>query len=411
MAGAGGVAQVGNLGVLNFALAASTGSGHAGAQISLGAQRIGRMFSIGASAIIANRNYRDVASLNGDGIPRKQLSAFSSLSLKRFGSAGVAYAGDDQDASPTAPQLEDAPIAHSHVFSANYSVQLHRVSIYLSEFRDMSSSGSGGLQIGVTIPLGRRSSVDISAASDESGQVQVQKSASQIGDWGYDAYVSTGSSDHEFGQVQYKSSVGLFTAGVDSSGGQTTLRLESQGALSFVDKGLFPSNTIYDSFAIVDTSPMPHVHVFQENRDVGRTNSSGRLLVPDLRSFDLNHLAIEATDIPADVTIPNASKEVRPQDRSGVVVKFPIKFSHGALLRLVDEDGVSIPLGSTATLQATGTAVPVGYDGDAYVENLNPHNEITVERMDGRRCTIAFYYRPVPGEIPSIGPLRCLEQK
>jgi outer membrane usher protein len=63
-------------------------------------------------------------------------------------------------------------------------------------------------------------------------QVQAQQSAVRVGDWGYQAYVSAGDSTHEFGQVQYKSPVGLFTAGVDQSAGQTTLRLESQGALS-----------------------------------------------------------------------------------------------------------------------------------------------------------------------------------
>ena len=228
---------------------------------------------------------------------------------------------------------------HSHVVSANYSLQIHHVSIYASELRTSTGTGSSGLQVGVTIPFGRRSSVDVSATSDGNGQFQVQQSASQIGDWGYDAYVSAGNSNHAFGQVQYKSRVGLFTAGVDRNAGQTTLRLESQGALSLVDRGLFPSNTIYDSFAIVDTSPMAHVHVLQENRDVGSTNSSGRLLVPDMRSFDLNHITIVPTDIPPDATINDASREMRPQDRSGVVVKFPVKFSHGALLRLVDEAG------------------------------------------------------------------------
>ena len=157
--------------------------------------------------------------------------------------------------------------------------------------------------------------------------------------------------------------------------------------------------------------PWPHVHVLQENRDVGSTNSSGRLLVPDMRSFDLNHIAIEPTDIPPDATIDVATREVRPQDRSGVVVRFPIKFSHGALLRLVDEAGVAVPLGSTATLRATGVVVPVGYDGDAYVEDLSLHNELAIEFPDGRRCTVAFDYKPVAGDIPSIGPLRCLEEK
>jgi outer membrane usher protein len=214
-----------------------------------------------------------------------------------------------------------------------------------------------------------------------------------------------------FAQVQHKSPVGLFTAGVDNDGGLTTVRLESQGAVSLVDRGLFPSNTIYDSFAIVDTNPVAHVHVLQENRDVGTTGSSGRLLVPDMRSFDLNRIAIEPTDIPPEATINTATRELRPQDRSGVVVKFPIKFSHGALLKLVDATGEAVPLGSTATLRATGTVVPVGYDGDAYVEDLSPHNELAIEFPDGRRCTAAFDYKSIAGDIPLIGPLRCVEKK
>jgi outer membrane usher protein len=130
-----------------------------------------------------------------------------------------------------------------------------------------------------------------------------------------------------------------------------------------------------------------------------------------MRSFDLNHIAISPTDIPADVTIDVATREMRPQDRSGVVVKFQVKISHAALLRLVDGAGAPMPLGSAATLRATGVTVPVGYDGDAYVEDLSSHNELAVERMDGRRCTVVFDYRPLPGEVPTIGPLRCQEQK
>jgi len=130
-----------------------------------------------------------------------------------------------------------------------------------------------------------------------------------------------------------------------------------------------------------------------------------------MRSFDLNHITIEATDIPPDATINDASREMRPQDRSGVVVRFPVKISHGALLRLVDEAGVPLSVGSTATLRATGITVPIGYDGDAYVENLSFQNELTVERTDGQRCRVAFRYEPAPDEIPTIGPLTCREDK
>jgi outer membrane usher protein len=411
MVGGGGALQIGNLGTLNFDAAASNGSGYNGTMFSAGAQRISRKFSLGTSAILTSRNYRDIAAMNGAVIPAKQINAFTSLSLRRIGSAGIAYAEIDQNTAPPPTQPYVVAGARSRIVSANYSRQFHHISIYATEFRNLTSAGSSELQVGLIIPFSRRSSASISATSDSSGQVQVQQSAQLIGDWGYNAYFSEGNSDHEFGQVQYKSPVGLFTAGADRNDGQSTLRLESQGALSFVDRSLFASNTIYDSFAIVDTSPMSHVHVLQENRDVGRTSSSGRLLVPDMRSFDLNHIAIVPTDIPADVTVNTSSGEIRPQDRSGVVVRFQIRLSHAALLRLVDEAGTPVPLGSTATLLATGVIVPIGYDGDAYIEDLSPHNELIVRRVDGRRCTVVFDYQPIPRDIPSIGPLRCMEKK
>ena len=52
-------------------------------------------------------------------------------------------------------------------------------------------------------------------------------------------------------------------------------------------------------------------------------------------------------------------------------------------------------------------SVPVGYDGEAYVQDLRHHNELAVEPPDGSRCTVAFDYMPAPGDIPTIGPLTC----
>jgi outer membrane usher protein len=410
MAGGGAVVNVGNLAALNVAAAGSTGSGGTGTQLSAGVQRIGRLFSLGASAILADDKFRDVAAMNGDPVPRQQLNANGGLSLGTFGSVGIAYSGLDVVISANPVELPITSIQRAHILSANYSVQVHHMSIYATEFRDLDNQSSGGLQVGLVIPFGKNSSVGISGGPDGSGQVQVQKPAARSGDWGYQAYISAGDTQHEFIQGQYKSHRALLTAGVDVNGGETTLRLESQGALSLVDGGLFPSNTIYDSFAIVDTGPMAHVHVLQENCDVGSTNSAGRLLVPDMRSFDLNHITVEPTDIPPDATINDATREVRPQDRSGVVIRFPVKISHGALLQLVDEAGVSVPVGSTAKLRATGATFPVGYDGDTYILDLEPKNEVKVELPDGRRCNVAFNYQPVRGEIPSIGPLVCLEQ-
>jgi outer membrane usher protein len=432
MGGAGIVVDLDNIAVLNAAAAGSTGGGHTGEKFAVGIQRTGIVFSLGASATMAGKGFRDIAAINGDLVPRLQLNANAGMSLGRFGSVGIAYAQMDSYVQPNAvpfyiqpysPLSQDTtlyggtsylePAQHAKVMSASYSFQIGDVSMYATGFRDFSNGRNGGGMVGLTIPLGARSSAGASAgfgSGGRSNQVQAQQSAVTIGDFGYQAYASgSGGTTHEFAQAIYKSPWMLVDAGVSRMGRETSLQAESQGAISYVDGSIFASNPINDSFAVVDTNGLENVRVLYENRDAGSTDKEGQLLVPDLRSFDINHIAIEPNDIAPDTTIDVTARDVRPQDRSGVVVKFAVKISHAALLRLVDNAGAPIPLGSTATLRATGIVVPVGYDGEAYVQDLAPHNELTVERMDSRRCIAKFDYTAIRGEIPSIGPLQCVE--
>ncbi|WP_225981876.1 fimbria/pilus outer membrane usher protein [Acidithiobacillus sp. 'AMD consortium'] len=428
MAGGGIVVNIDNRGVLNLSAAGSTSQGHTGAQFSVGVQRIGRVFSAGAAAIFADPDFRDIAAMNGDPVPTRQISANVGLSLGRFGSFGISYAGIDRNAASmpipvyappgTVVTEGGAPVSvyyflpaeHAHILSASYSLQIGPVSFYATGYHDFANSGDSGVQVGVTIPLGSRSSIGGSLASSSgngSAQVQLMQSPVSIGDWGYQAYATTGRTSQEFGQLQYRSPWGLVSAGASRIDRQTMVQGEVRGALSFMDGGLFASNTINNSFAIVDTDGFGNIRVLDENRLVGRTDSAGQLLVPDLRSYQVNHIAIDPNDVPINATLPYATRDVRPPDRSGVVVKFPIRASYGALLRLVDPSGKNLPVGSVATLQKTGVSVPVGYDGETYVVNLSPHNLLLVERPDGQRCVVTFTYHPIAGTIPSIGPLTC----
>jgi len=423
MGGIGGSVNVADYAVANFGAAGSSNSGQTGGQIALGISRVAEPWSFGASAIVASKRFADIAAANGDPVPSLQLNGSVGLSLAEFGSLGVAYTGIDRPNSPfqTAPPSASPkggpiflqPAQHAHIFSASYSVQIRDASAYVTGFHDLTNNAGSGVLVGITIPLGSRGSASAGGGGGSSGgfgQFQANQPAVAVGDWGYQVYGATGSQSRQFGQVQYMSPWALVSAGADHGGGQSTLRLEGQGALSLVAGGLFASNTINDSFAIVDTGGVPNVRVLSEHREVGRTNDSGQVFVPDLRAFDVNHLEIDPTDVPVDAAFATTARSVRPQDRSGIVVEFPIKVSRGALLRLVDAAGAPIPLGSTATLKATGAVIPVGYDGEAYAEDLEPHDELLVVKPDGKRCTVAFEYRPIAGDIPTIGPLACREE-
>jgi outer membrane usher protein len=422
MGGIGAIFDLAEVAVLNVAGAASTGDGTTGAQFTAGLQRIGTILSVTTSATYATRQFRDIASVNGTAVARLQLNASLGLTLRRFGALGIAFVAinrdpyigpvercaDSQDSCGSYAQLPE----RTRLVSASYSLQLKRIALYATAYGDVTDRHARGGVIGVTVPLGRRSSASISGGGgggNRYAQLDVAQSPSTIGDWGYRAYASAGSAPHQFGQVQYKAPWALLTAGADHVGGESSVRVEVQGSLSVVDDGVFAANAIDDSFAVVDTDGMANIRVLRENRSVGRTNAKGLLLVPDLRSFDINHIGIEASDVPADVTIDTAAREVRPQDRSGVVVRFPAQISHGALLVLIDESGVPLPVGSTATVRATGAIEPVGYDGDSYVTGLQAHNLLDVVRPDGSSCSLSFEYHAKVGDLPTIGPLTCKE--
>ena len=432
MGGAGVIMNLYNLAVGNVAVAGSGGDSHTGAQLAIGAQRTDRRLSLGASAIVATHNFGDIAAANGDPAPQLQLNANVGLSLGQYGSIGVAYVGFKRPEAPSPVQVFVPPgtiatqgtslqasttliqpVQRSRLVSASYSVQVYNTSLFATAFRDFAQKSSG-VYIGMTVPFGSRASATASVQSQSGTQTvqgELMQSADTVGEWGYRLLGAANNPNHEFAEASYKSPWGLVTGGVDRLDHLTTAQGDVRGALSVVDGGVFASNWIDDSFAIADTNGVEGIRVRQDNRVAGVTGSSGKLLVPDLRSFQDNKVSIDAIDAPADVSVPFAQQQVRPQDRSGVVVNFPLKRSNGVLLRLQDDAGKPIQIGSTATLVSTGVAVPVGYDGEAYVIDLQPHNDVLVERADGAHCTVSFDYHAVPGEIPTIGPLPCREAR
>lgn len=428
MGGAGLVLNVANLAVVNVAGAASSSRGALGGEVAAGIQHVGPVFTFGVSSILAGEQFRDIAATQGDAVPRRQLRANAGVAFRGFGTLGLAYAGLDRalnrkvidSIASSHPRPVDPlslapaaflPVAHARLVSGSYSAQWRLLSLQLTGYQDFARREARGLVFSATMPLGRRDGASVATTTGPRGshvQAQANRTAMAIGDWGYQV-AARSDAGGGFGQVDYRSGVAQFSVGVEQAAGHSTGRVGARGSVSLLGNGVFLSNTIPDSFAVVDTG-VPGIGVMVENRPVGRTDAHGRLLVPDLRSFDANHLSIDPLDAPLEARVETVAKVVRPFDRSGVVVRFPLAPSRGALVRLVDAAGRPLPLGSAATLTATGEVVPVGYEGAAYLESLGETNDLMVERPDGTRCTVRFALRPGAGPMPTIGPLPCRDE-
>ncbi len=424
--GAGMAIQVSILGTASLSISGSsgrshdgittrTGRGNTGGQISAGFQRVGRGLNFDVSGTVSTNSYRDIAAVNGSPIPRSTFTASFGYQFGAAGSIGAAYlkqTSQVQGPGSLQAQLGYSILSSSQVelVTASYNVPIaSTASFYASGFKDLRKGSSYGVGVGLTFALGESSSASVGGAVENgrfTSSVYASKYALTQNDYGYRMQDSEGFAARRSAEAEFLSSWGRVSAGVDQSAGHLAGRAGARGALVVAGGDVFAGDQIYDSFAVVNTGDVAGVPVLYENRPVGKTNASGHLLIPSLRSFQNNQLAVDVTRLPADIDVGQTSVLVRPPDRSGVMVDFRVGKVNAALLRLQDSNGHPLPLGSVVKVEGAEDA-PVGYDGEAYVTGLKPTNRVSIRLPNETRCSVQFHYMPVKGDIPVIGPLHC----
>lgn len=424
LAGVGAAWRVRTLGVVNASMSASQGWGGlpaapgmaaGGGSVSLGFQRRARGFNINLSASAATSGYRDLASVSGDAAPQTTLRASFGRQMGPYGSLGVAYVSQRSRPATYGPSRDESwndayQSAQTELVTVGYSVPVAgRFTVRASAFKDLRRSNAYGLGIGLSMALGDSTYASAGATVDggrTSAFVSASRPAFAPGEFGYQAQVAAGSETRVTATGVYLGRGAQVTAGVDTSSDGVAVRAGVRGALIRMGGGWFVSDQINDSFAVIRTGDVADVPVLYENRPAGRTDGRGLLLVPSLLSYRNNSLAVDTTGLPPDVEVGQTALMIRPPDRSGVVVDFHVMTVSAALVTLVDDQAVPVPIGSVVRLEGAPDQ-PVGYDGQAYVTGLGATNRIAVTLPDGGTCVAVFDYARVKGDIPQIGPVIC----
>jgi outer membrane usher protein len=306
--------------------------------------------------------------------------------------------------------LKDALGASSRILTATYSRPLaFNASFFMTGFRDLGSKSNTGIFAGLTLPLGDNMAVSAGVSHGANGTAATIDAAKSIGtepgSYGWRVRDAEGAWTYREASASYLSNYATVRAGVSQSGTGGAGFLGLRGSIATLDGGVFLSNWIDDGFAVVATG-MPGVPVLNENRTVGVTDASGRLLIPNLRSYQKNGIAIDPANLPVDADVREVREIASPADRAGVLVKFDIrKETTSALVTFVSADGKAIPAGSSGTLLG-GNPFVVGYDGLAFIKNLSADNSIEILN-NGSPCRANFSFTPRPGEQVRISPVVC----
>lgn len=311
-------------GLFTVALGGSTGdrskSGLAG---TLGYSYQG--LKVGASLTLSEytRDYSNL-STSPSLAPKTLAGATLSWSDRELGSLSLGY-------SITRMYLG----TDSNIASVGYSRTLPKGFSLTATYRNVRQAETGN-EFFVALNYTPKAELSVSASyqsvqGSSSEVLEVQKNTPVGEGYGYRVDVSHADSlgqqnttvDPSF---QYNGRYGIYQAeinGQDNAGHLTEqYHLSASGALVYLGGNFGATRPVYDSFGLVKMGNLEGVRVLLNSQEVGKTDGTGKLFVPELGSFYQNQVTVDTTQLSVDYYLSSVGKVVSPPLRSGSCIPF-----------------------------------------------------------------------------------------
>lgn len=289
-----------------------------------------------------------------------------------------------------------------------------RGNLFVSAYTDLKQRHSFGMFAGLSWSLGRDITLSTSVSSDADGTnatTEIVKSDQpDVGATAWRVRGTVGQQRVGSALGSYRGSAGRIEAGVEKYNDDVRASAQIEGAVVVADRDVFLSNRIDDALAVVDAGASD-VEVQFENRSMGKTGRSGKLLLPNLRSYDKNSISIDPSNLPLDAIVNETRQVVNPTDRGEALVDFNVRTDARTLLvTLRDQTGAYIAVGSLARLNGSQDFV-VGYDGQVYLQGVASENRLAVTQQGTGACLTEFSAPKDSGEPSVLPELACRSEK
>ena len=401
--GLGGVLTLPSAGVLSGSFAASHSDKGVGGLLGLGFRGQSRSFSFGVNTQIASQRFVKLGMQPEELAPRQISQAFVNLATTDYGAFSARYTQQafyDQ---------EDKTIV-----SGSYAMEVGSLgNLRMSVMRFLSGEANTVFSLNFSMRLGNRTNANISTSGKsgrEQAQLQLGRSVPAGSGVGYRLVAGAGDSDVRQAELNLQNQVGIYTLGASQASGQTAFRGSANGGVAFLGGNTFLSRRITDSFAVVQVPGYSGVGVYADNQLVARTDANGSALLPRLRPYQKNTVRIEQADLPLDAQIDAVQLDAVPYFRSGLLLKFPVKRSRGALLTVVLENGDPLPAGAQAQIIGDNVeqneVFPTGLRGEVYLTGLAVSNRLRVTWRE-QSCEFVLPFPESTDPLPHLGTYIC----
>ncbi len=308
-----------------------------------------------------------------------------------------------------------------------YNQRINHMTSLVARYERQTRQMPDGLSIndniafaGLHFYLPQRISLDVTHSSDSSSSRQAVTARRNVPlqkGYGYRVALERAGfdgADNEIrpsGLIQYNGALGTYRAEYDQFGGEQSWRIGTAGSLAVVESSLFASRPLRQSFAVVHTGDLNGIRVNYNGEPVGRTRQDGRLLVPNLRSYEVNKLEIDEHDLPIDYHVEKYERQIIPAPRSGAVVDFGLQRISAIFGRLVlREDDRTTPL-EHISLSIDGLEADLswrsGLNGEFYLENIPRGGHDLLGRIDSQHYRCPIFLSATDQMLADLGEVTC----
>ncbi|WP_443969460.1 fimbria/pilus outer membrane usher protein [Sphingobium sp. CR28] len=403
LAGIGGVASLGNIGMISSSWSQSRHRGRRGDQWTIGYQYSARKFSIAALHSRRAEGFADLSvyDTKTSSLSRRGTSITGSVSLDRFGSIGAGYFDT---------RVRDG--TRTRLTNLSWGLPLWKSASFYASGNHEIGTGKWSAALQLVMPLGRNrgtasSGYEHGAARGSSWRANYNRAVPSDGGIGWSLGYAEGSRTERYvhADLTWRNDLMQLRGGIYGGDGNYARWAGASGSIAMMEGSTFIANRINDAFAVVSTNGEPGVPVRYENQLIGRTDAGGHLLVPWASSYYRAKYSIDPLGLPSAVGTPIVEQRIAVRRGSGFLLEFPVSRVVAATVTLHDAAGQPLPVGAPVTVNGVpGTYV--GWDGIAYMEGLQSRNALTITLPDGGSCAASFDLDRTD-QIGRIGPLIC----
>jgi len=357
-----------------------------------------RHWSVGARTRLTSADWSE---LGGRGGGRRVDQLDLGLDLGVFGRLGLFLANEDRERG------EDRTLA-----AASWSLPLGPGALLVSAGQSLRPDRDLAITAIYTLPIGERTTLAAEARARDGRrtarlQARGTRGASDLGlDWRVGAEIGDAPRSYD-ARLSWQGEKGAIELEAERFDDENRARLGVEGSLAWLDGELRASRRLGQAFGLVDLPGFPNVRVYLDNREAGRTDGEGKLLLPGLRPWEVNRVRLELDDLPLGAGLARTETVAVPRDRTGVRIGFPVDRRRQATAILRTPSGAALPAGLQLASAEGEVTVLVGRDGFAQVTGPLDRPVEVVGELAGRRFLCTLPPAATDELLPDLGMPPC----